>query len=138
MARLLVSSTLSPDSQVRLAFSPTGGSPHHSPQSVVGLSFAFSQPHLPVQSIASGWFFSAGPAHTALLWILTGLVVLVDFFFNSLVVAALCSLIFWSFWLFMDIRLVVILLLVVRGSEEFLPTPPSWSEFWGTVFLKAL
>ena len=42
-----------------------------------------------------------------------GLVVLVDFFFNSLVVGVPCSLIFWHFWLFIDFRLVVILLLVV-------------------------
>ena len=62
----------------------------------------------------------------ALLWVLTGLVVLVDFFFNSLVVGVLYSLIFWRFWLLTDFRLVVILLLVVRGNGGFLPTPPSW------------
>ena len=43
---------------------------------------------------------------------LTGLVVLVDFFFNSLVVRVPCGLIFWRFWLFIDFRLVVILLVV--------------------------
>ena len=59
---------------------------------------------------------------------LTSLVVLVDCFFNSLVVGVPCSLIFWHFWLFIDFRLVVILLLVVRGSEGFLPIPPSWLE----------
>ena len=59
---------------------------------------------------------------------LTSLVVLVDFFFNSLVVGVPHSLIFWCFWLFIDFRLVVILLLVVRGSEGFPPTPPSWPE----------
>ena len=57
---------------------------------------------------------------------LTGLVVLVDFFFNSLIVGVPCCLIFWCFWLFIDFRLVVILLLVVRGNEGFLPMPPSW------------
>ena len=56
-----------------------------------------------------------------------GLVVLVDFFFNSLVVRVQCSLIFLRSWLFIDFRL-VILLLVVRRSEGFLPTPPSWLE----------
>ena len=47
------------------------------------------------------------------------------FFFNSLVVRVPCSLIFWCFWLFIDFRLVGVLLLVVQGSEGFLPTPPS-------------
>ena len=47
---------------------------------------------------------------------LTGLVVLVDFFINSLVVGVPRSLIFWHFWLFIDFRLVVILLLVVQES----------------------
>ena len=57
---------------------------------------------------------------------LTDLVVLFDYFFNSVVVGVPCSFIFWHFWLFIDFRLVVILLLVVRGSEGFLPMPPSW------------
>ena len=59
---------------------------------------------------------------------LTGLVVLIDFFFNSFVVGVLCSLIFWHLWWFIDFRLVVILLLVVRGSKGSLPMPPSWPE----------
>ena len=59
---------------------------------------------------------------------LTDLVVLVDLFLNSLVVRVPCSLIFWRFWLFIDFRLVVILLLVVQGSEGFLHIHPSWSE----------
>ena len=58
----------------------------------------------------------------------TSLVVLFDFFFNSLVVRAPCSLIFWHFWLFIDFGLVVILLLVVQGSSGFLPTPLSWPD----------
>ena len=56
----------------------------------------------------------APPAQSAALpQVLTGLVVLVDFFFNSLVVGVPCSLIFWNFWLFIDFRLAVFLLLVV-------------------------
>ena len=31
---------------------------------------------------------------------------------------------------YIDFRLVVILLLVVRGSEGFLPLPPSWPDSW--------
>ena len=49
-----------------------------------------------------------GLAHLASPRVLTSLVVLVDFFFNSLVVGVPCSLIFWHFWLFIDFRLVVI------------------------------
>ena len=64
----------------------------------------------------------------ALPRVLTGLVVLVDFFFNSLADGVPCSLIFWHFWLFLDFKLVIILLLVVRGSEGFLPVPLSWLE----------
>ena len=63
---------------------------------------------------------------------LIGLVVLIDFFFNSFVVGVPCSLIFWRFWLFIDFRLVVILLLVVGGSKGSLPTPPSWPELYDT------
>ena len=59
---------------------------------------------------------------------LTGLVGLVDCFSNSLVLRVLCSLILWHFWVFIDFRLVVILLLVVQGSEGFLPMPPSWLD----------
>ena len=62
------------------------GNPCHSPVS--------SEPQFPVQpappalSNVSPQFFSASPAHTALLQTLTGLVVVVDFFFNSLVVGS--------------------------------------------------
>ena len=66
----------------------------------------------------------------------TSLVGLADCFFNSLVVGVPCSLIFWHFWLFIDFRLVVILLLVVQGREGFLPTPPSWLELWNVFILK--
>ena len=59
---------------------------------------------------------------------LTDLVILFDCFFNSMVVGVPRSLLFWHFWLFIDFRLIVILLLVVRGSEAFLSTPPSWPE----------
>ena len=79
-------------------------------------------------SAASPWFLSV-PC-------LTSLVVLFDYFFNSVVVKVPCSLIFWQFWLFIDFRLVVILLLVVGGREGFLPMPPSWPELPGpTQFL---
>ena len=70
----------------------------------------------------------------ALPRVLTGLVVLVDFFFNSLADGVPCSLIFWHFWLFLDFRSVVILLLVVRGSEGFLPMLPSWPELLSLVY----
>ena len=77
------------------------------------------------------WLFSEG-LQACVVWHLTILVVVIDFFFffNSLVVRVPFSLIFWCFWLFIDFRLVVILLLVVQGSERFLPTPPSWPELW--------
>ena len=48
------------------------------------------------------------------------------FFFNSLVVGLPCSLIFWQLWLVFVFNLVVILLLVMQGSEAYLPMPPSW------------
>ena len=72
----------------------------------------------------------------ALLWVLTGLVVLFNFLFNSLVARVLCSLIFWHFWLFIDFRLVVIVLLVVQGSEGFLSVPPSWLELLLVAYLE--
>ena len=50
------------------------------------------------------------------------------FFFNSLVIGLPYSLLFWQFSLFLFFKLVVILLLVVWGSEAYLPTPPSWPE----------
>ena len=59
---------------------------------------------------------------------LTSLVVLSDCFFNSVVVGVPCSLISWHLWLFIDFRLVAILLLVVWRRKEFLPTLPSWPE----------
>ena len=49
-------------------------------------------------------------------------------FFNSFIVGLPCSLIFLQFWLFSVFKLVVILLLVVQGSEAFLPTLPSWPK----------
>ena len=102
----------------------TGSFSHHSnpccrPQSALSLSFLFSQPCPQVPSSHCGFSLST---------CLTSLVVLVDCSFNSLVVRVPHSLIFWHFWLFMDFRLVVIVLLVVRGSEVFLPMPPSWRE----------
>ena len=48
--------------------------------------------------------------------------------FNTLVVGVPCSLIFWQFWLFIVFKLVVVFLLVVQGTEVFLPTPSSWLE----------
>ena len=50
------------------------------------------------------------------------------FFLTSVVVGVPCSLIFWHFWLFIDFRLVVILLLAAQGEERFMPMPPSWPE----------
>ena len=85
-------------------------------QSALSLSF-------PVQPAPPTW-------STTLPQVLTDLVVLVDCFFNSLVVRVPCSLIFWHFWLYIDFWLVVILLLVVRGSKRFLPMPPSWPELY--------
>ena len=50
------------------------------------------------------------------------------FFFISLVVRLLYSSIFCQFWLFFVFKLVVVLLLVVRGGSVCLPMPPSWLE----------
>ena len=52
---------------------------------------------------------------------------LVDCFFNSLIVGVPCSLIDFLALLIV-FRLVIFLLLVVQGSEGFLPMPPSWPE----------
>ena len=49
-------------------------------------------------------------------------------FFNTLVVRLPYSLILGKFWLFFVFKLAVVLLLVVRGSEAYLPMPPSWPE----------
>ena len=51
------------------------------------------------------------------------------FFFNSLVVGLLYSLIFWQFWLFFVFKCVVLLFIVWWGTVH-LPTPPSWPEVW--------
>ena len=88
------------NSRVRLGVSPTLATTVVHCQ--LSLSFAFSQPC----------------PHSPLPLVLTGLVVLVDFFFNSLVVGVPWSLIFWRFW-FIDFRLVVILPLVVREAKGF-------------------
>ena len=69
---------------------------------------------------------------------LTNLVGLVDSFFNSVVVIVPYSLIFWHFSLFINFRLVVIFLLVVLGSERFLPVPPSWPELKEIIFILKL
>ena len=47
-----------------------------------------------------------------------------SFFFNSLDVGLPYSLIFWQLWFIFVSKLVVILLLVVRGSKAYLPIPP--------------
>ena len=114
------------DSPVRLGVSPTAATAVVHSHLWVSVSHSVSPTymicHLEV-------FFQLDPMQsTASPWVLNGLVALVDFFFNSLVVGVPCSLIFWHFWLFIDFRLVVILLLVVWGSKGFLPTPPSWPE----------
>ena len=57
------------------------------------------------------------------------------FFFNSLVVRLPYSLTVCQFWLFFVFKLVVALLLVVRGSEVYLPTPTSWLEAPPCLFL---
>ena len=103
------------NSHARLGVSPTAA--NHSPQSTLSLSFTFTQPY----------------PHGPQLRVLTGLVVLVDFFFNFLVVEVPHSLIFWHFWLYMDFRLVGILLLVVQGSKWFLPKYPCWLELLKSV-----
>ena len=75
-----------------------------------------------------------GPPATALLHLLSAPAVCLcssyqsGWMFNSLVVGVPCSLIFWQFWLFIVFKLIVILLLVVWGSETFLSMPPSWLE----------
>ena len=56
------------------------------------------------------------------------LISLDECFFNSLVVGLLYSSISQQFWLFFIFKLVIILLLVVQGSEVYLPSPPSWLE----------
>ena len=85
------------NSHVRLGVLPCGN-PHCSPQSALSLSFTFSQPHPPMVCPLSSVFLSR-PACRVLLRILPGLVVLVDFFFNSFFVGVPCNLIFWHFWL---------------------------------------
>ena len=50
------------------------------------------------------------------------------FFFKSLVVGLPYSLFFWQLWLFLVLKLVVILLVVVWGHEAYLPMPPPWPE----------
>ena len=54
------------------------------------------------------------------------------FFFNSLVVELSYSLIFWQFWLLFVFKFAV-LVLVMQGSREYLPMPPSWPEVQGKV-----
>ena len=82
------------------------------------------QPALPTMSAClRGFSESAGQSAALLVWLFW-----LIFFFTSLVVGVPCSLIFWCFWLFIDFILVVVLLLVVRGSEGSLPIPPSWPK----------
>ena len=122
------------DSHVRL-----GVSPNHLIPSTPSLSFSlcqprpcgpltrwgFSQPALPVGSTSLPWFLSI--RH------LISLVVLFNCFFNSMVVGVPCGLIFCHFWLFIDFRLVVILLLVVQRVSTY---PPSWPELSREFFIK--
>ena len=58
--------------------------------------------------------------------------------FNSLVVRLPCSFIFGQFWLFIVFKLVVMLFLVVRGSETFLLMPPSWLELYLCAILRGV
>ena len=53
------------------------------------------------------------------------------FFFKSLI-GLLYSSIFWKFQQFFVLRLVVILLMVVRGGKACLLTPPSWPAYFNT------
>ena len=115
-----LSNSLSPTTAIAIVHSQLRVSVSHSANCWLGTPPRHSQPH------PHGPLPHLGSKNS--LWVLTGLVVLVDCFFNSLVVRVPSSLIFWHFWLFIDFRLVVILLLVVPGSEVFLPTPPSWPE----------
>ena len=135
------------------------GNPHCSPLSALSLSFPFSHPclcgllplcrfyqsaptslYVMVHHLAEGPFIqpclhSLQPCHRFCLSThLTGLVGLVEGFFISLVVGVPCSLIFWHFSLFIDFRLVVILLLVVQGSKGFLSMPSSWLELPRSTF----
>ena len=136
---LLVSSALFnglSDSPVRLWGSPTTATPAvaHS-HLLVPLSQPL--PHSPPSWAASPtpnvrmslWFFWVGPPGPLPYWFDCTV-----FFFISLVAGVPCSLIFWHFWLFIDFRLVVVLLLVVPGSEGFLPMPPSWLELEKMIF----
>ena len=101
---------------------------HHSSQLTLSLSSTFSQPRLCGPPPHQAFSQTAQPAQSSTsLRVLTGMIWFI-FFFNSLFVRVPCSLIFWHFWLFIHFRLVVILLLVVQGSEGFLPMPPSWPE----------
>ena len=120
------------NSHVRLGVSPTLGTAILHSQLWASVSCSVSPARLVccLTAASPGLHGSAASPQFLSVCSLTGLVVLADYFFNSLVVRVPCSLIFWHFWLFIDFRLVVILLLVVQGSEGFLPTPPSWLELW--------
>ena len=115
---------------VSLRVSPTMANPKIL-QSALSLGFILASPshivlHLTMVCLSQPCPCNPKPHFVLSLSIhLTGLVGLVDCFFNLLVVGFPCSLIFWYFWLFIDVRLVVILLLLVCRSEGFLPTPPS-------------
>ena len=87
-------------------------------------------PASPAQSAGLPCVFSA------LLPISTPSTSMDECFFNSWVVGLPWSLIFWQFWLFFVFKLVVILLLVVQGSEVFLPMPPSWLEALLSLFYR--
>ena len=102
------------------------GNPSHSPQSALSLSFPLKsaaplQPaEFGIQPCPHGLSHLLGFSELAhALRHLTGLVVLVAFFFNSLVVGVPCSLIFWRFWLFIDFIFVVILLWLCEEAKGF-------------------
>ena len=80
-------------------------------------------PHLPIPPAATF-------LHVLLPWLPMSAppTSLDECFFHSLVVGLSYSSIFWQFWLLCIFKFVVILLLVVRGSKTYLPTPPSWLE----------
>ncbi|KAF6104290.1 hypothetical protein HJG60_011268 [Phyllostomus discolor] len=116
---------VSSDSCVRLDVSPNVATV----VSTLSFSYHFYRPHTTASPAPKVHWLSSVFLHQPDLSVhrLTSLVVLIDFF--SLIPwlsESHAVFFFWYFWLFIDFRLVVILLLVVQGSKGFLPIPPSW------------
>ena len=124
------------------------GNPCCSPQSALSVSFLFSQPYRSGPPPCHGTSQPAPPAQSITLPRVffpclaarlpcSFLLVWLNVSFNSFIVGVPCSLIFWHFLLFTEFRLVIFFLLVVGGSEGFLPMPPSWPGTF-SVFLIVL